>query len=131
MIERIKAFVNQEFKGNVAAFANAINLPQPSVNRAITGDIKPSARLLEAMLTAFPTLSAEWLMRGRSSMFTQIGDPNQTMLLNYLKNALEDERQRNEDLTRQLGEAREDLKNSPASSALPGDASTINRRRSA
>ena len=117
MIERIKAFVDQEFKGNVAAFANAIKLPQPSVNRAITGDFKPTARLLEAMLTTFPSLSAEWLMRGRGSMFTQAGDQNQTMLIDYLKKALADERRRNEDLSRRLGEAGNNSKNGFSSSS--------------
>ncbi len=131
MINRLKEYISAKYDGNNLKFSKVIGIPQPTLTGYLLGNQKLSLKVITATLASDPTLSAEWLMRGRGSMFTQIGDPNQTMLLNYLKKALEDERQRNEDLTRQLGEAREDLKTSPASSASSGDASTISRRRSA
>lgn len=54
---------------SVNAFSKQIGLPQRTVNNYITGDRSLSVDFIEATLAAFPELSAEWLLRGRGSMY--------------------------------------------------------------
>ena len=51
------------------AFSKQIGLPQRTVNNYVTGDRSLSIDFIEAILAAFPELSAEWLLRGRGSMY--------------------------------------------------------------
>ena len=117
MINRLKEYISAKYDGNNLKFSKAIGIPQPTLAGYLLENQKLSLKVVTATLTSDPSLSAEWLMRGRGSMFTQSGDPNQTMLIDYLKKALADERRRNEDLSRRLGEAGNNSKNGFSSSS--------------
>ena len=67
-IERIKTFMNAE-KLNPNALSKAISMPQTTVNDYITYKRKCALALVDGILTNFPTLSAEWLLRGTGEMY--------------------------------------------------------------
>lgn len=51
-------------------FANQLGMSQATVNRQLKSDF-PSLELISKVLSLFPELSAEWLMRGTGSMELQ------------------------------------------------------------
>lgn len=51
-------------------FANQLGMSQATVNRQLKSDF-PSLELISKVLSLFPELSAEWLMRGTGSMEIQ------------------------------------------------------------
>ena len=72
----MESIVYKQFKAffdslNVSAnaFSKQIGLPQRTVNNYVTGDRSLSIDFIEAILAAFPELSAEWLLRGNGTMF--------------------------------------------------------------
>jgi len=48
--------------------ANEIGMNQTTIGRQLKGEQALSSKLLDGILTAFPDLSAEWLMRGNGEM---------------------------------------------------------------
>lgn len=67
-IERIKTFMNAE-NLNANALSKAISMPQTTVNDYITYKRKCALALVDGILSNFPTLSAEWLLRGTGEMY--------------------------------------------------------------
>ena len=68
MNERIKELVNAKCNGSILAFSKILDMPQTSVNAMISGKMKISQKLIVAVVTTFPDLSAEWLLRGKEPM---------------------------------------------------------------
>ncbi len=68
MNKRIKELVNAKFNGSILAFSKVLDMPQTSVNAMISGKMKISQKLIVAIATTFPDLSAEWLLRGKGAM---------------------------------------------------------------
>lgn len=67
MIQRIKQLL--KFKGlSVADFAIKIGLAPDTLSNYLQGRRKLSLVTIEAILKAFPEVSAEWLMRGNGQM---------------------------------------------------------------
>lgn len=66
----------REFMGStglsILAFANAIGIPQSTLNQQLNGrngkNIGVQISVITATLAAYPDLSAEWLLRGEGSM---------------------------------------------------------------
>ncbi len=110
MINRLKEYIAAKYDGNNLRFSKVIGIPQPTLAGYLLGNQKLSLKVITATLDSDPSLSAEWLMRGCGSMFAQQGDPDQAMLIDYLKKSLADERRKNEDLSRRLGEAGDNQK---------------------
>lgn len=67
MTERIRKIAKDRC-GSVSALARAIGKSQANLDQYINGRVKIPLALVEAILEAFPEVSAEWLMRGKGQM---------------------------------------------------------------
>lgn len=65
--QRIKELLKEK-RWTVNSLSKQINMSQPTLNRQITGVASIDAMLLVGLLTLFPDVSAEWLLRGVGSM---------------------------------------------------------------
>lgn len=68
VLNRLNEFRLSE-KLSVNAFAQTIGISQTTVNNYFLGNRKLSLELITNTLTAFPSLSAEWLLRGEGNMY--------------------------------------------------------------
>ena len=68
IIQRISSILdhNKVTKQNLA---NEINMNQTTLGRQLKGEQALSAKLIEGFLSAFPDISAEWLLRGEGEMY--------------------------------------------------------------
>lgn len=66
--QRIQA-VLQRFDSNPTQFAKAFNLNQKTVHNQINANTQLSASIILLILEYYPTISAEWLLRGKGEMF--------------------------------------------------------------
>lgn len=55
---------------SVNALSKQINVAQATLNPQLRGDRTLAANIVEKILTAFPDVSAEWLMRGIGNMYS-------------------------------------------------------------
>ena len=60
--------VRKAFKLSGYAFAKKLNIPQPTYLRYETGEQKPSAKLIEALVMVC-NINAQWLFSGQGLMF--------------------------------------------------------------
>lgn len=63
VIERIKK-VLEENRTSITAFSKIAGLVQTTVNRQLRGDTQLTLETIEAFLHQYPTVSAEWILRG-------------------------------------------------------------------
>lgn len=54
---------------SISAFTKAINVGQSTMSEYINRGKKPSGVIIAAILKQFPDVSAEWLLRGKGSMY--------------------------------------------------------------
>lgn len=54
---------------SVNAISKQINVAQATLNPQLRGDRTLAANIVEKILTAFPDVSAEWVMRGVGTMY--------------------------------------------------------------
>lgn len=72
IIQRIKALIVYEFgERGENSFAKKIGIPQVSLNNYTGGRRKLSLEVIEAVIQAFPNISAEWLLRGEGDMIRE------------------------------------------------------------
>ncbi len=72
IIQRIKALIIYEFgERGENAFAKKIGIPQVSLNNYTRGRRKLRLEVIEAVIQAFPNISAEWLLRGEGDMIRE------------------------------------------------------------
>lgn len=71
--ERIRNLAEVLFKGNISAFARAINVPQPTLKDIVGGRLsKPRYEVLEKIVNAVPlNISSEWLLTGKGEMLRE------------------------------------------------------------
>ena len=55
---------------SINALSKQINVAQATLNPQLRGDRTLAANIVEKILTAFPDVSAEWLMRGVGTMYS-------------------------------------------------------------
>lgn len=55
---------------SVNALSKQINVAQATLNPQLRGDRTLAANIVEKILTAFPDVSAEWLIRGIGTMYS-------------------------------------------------------------
>lgn len=67
--QRVK-FVLEDKSISVNALSKQINVAQATLNPQLRGDRTLAANIVEKILTAFPDVSAEWLMRGIGTMYS-------------------------------------------------------------
>ena len=72
------------------SLAHKIGLPQNSVNNYMRGIRNPSYEFIEALLSSYPDLSAEWLMRGEGSMFIDADECSDGSVVQVLQHKLEE-----------------------------------------
>lgn len=68
VIERINATL-RHFGKTPNGLANMLGMTPSTVNRQLKGDQSLSSKVIEGVLTVFPDVSAEWLMRGVGTMY--------------------------------------------------------------
>ena len=68
ILQRVKLLL-EEKSISVNALAKQINIAQATLNPQLRGDRALSAKVVDGILTAFPEISAEWVMRGTGSMY--------------------------------------------------------------
>ena len=73
MNERLQELMTREQLSS-ARLADLIGVQRSSISHILSGRNKPSYDFLMKMLDAFPGLQAEWLLRGKGSMFTEEDD---------------------------------------------------------
>ena len=66
--QRVKLIL-EEKSISVNALSKQINVAQATLNPQLRGDRTLAANIVEKILTAFPDVSAEWLMRGVGTMY--------------------------------------------------------------
>lgn len=65
--QRVRVLLKQ--KGiSITALSKAINIPQATLNRQISGESSMTINVIESILTYFEDVSAEWLLRGKGEM---------------------------------------------------------------
>lgn len=67
VIERINATL-KHFGKTPNSLANMLGMTPSTVNRQLKGDQALSSKVIEGVLTVFPDVSAEWLLRGKGEM---------------------------------------------------------------
>ena len=67
IVQRIRTFITLN-RWSVNSLSKAINVPQMTLNRQLSGVSSLSVETIAAILTTFPLLSAEWLLRGDGPM---------------------------------------------------------------
>ena len=67
VIERINA-VLKHFGKTPNGLANMLEMIPSTVNRQLKGDQALSSKVIEGVLSVFPDVSAEWLLRGKGEM---------------------------------------------------------------
>lgn len=67
VIERIKV-VLKHFCKTPNGLANMLEMIPSTVNRQLKGDQALSSKVIEGVLSVFPDVSAEWLLRGKGEM---------------------------------------------------------------
>ena len=67
VIERIN-FVLKHFCKTPNGLANMLEMIPSTVNRQLKGDQALSSKVIEGVLSVFPDVSAEWLLRGKGEM---------------------------------------------------------------
>lgn len=67
--QRVK-LVLEDKSISVNALSKQINVAQATLNPQLRGDRTLAANIVEKILTAFPDVSAEWLMRGVGTMYS-------------------------------------------------------------
>lgn len=69
MYQRIKAYIDDN-RISLNALAKTLNMNQSTVLRQVKGEQTLSSTLVENFLKAYPDVSAEWLMRGVGTMYS-------------------------------------------------------------
>lgn len=67
--QRVK-LVLEDKSISVNALSKQINVAQATLNPQLRGDRTLAANIVEKILAAFPDVSAEWLMRGVGTMYS-------------------------------------------------------------
>ena len=67
--QRIKAYIDDNHI-SLNALAKTLNMNQSTVLRQVKGEQTLSSNLVENFLRAYPKVSAEWLMRGVGTMYS-------------------------------------------------------------
>lgn len=67
VIERINV-VLKHFGKTPNGLANMLEMIPSTVNRQLKGDQALSSKVIEGVLSVFPDVSAEWLLRGKGEM---------------------------------------------------------------
>ena len=67
--QRIKAYIDDNHI-SLNALAKTLNMNQSTVLRQVKGEQTLSSNLVENFLKAYPKVSAEWLMRGVGTMYS-------------------------------------------------------------
>jgi transcriptional regulator with XRE-family HTH domain len=113
----------REFMGStglsILAFANAIGIPQSTLNQQLNGrngkNIGVQISVITATLSAYPDLSAEWLLRGEGEMkkgaewqVTQFVPVHDTELVDALKDHIATLKGENERLRKEMEEYKRD-----------------------
>lgn len=68
ILQRVKLLL-EEKSISINALAKQINIAQATLNPQLRGDRALSAKVVDSILTTFPDVSAEWVMRGTGSMY--------------------------------------------------------------
>lgn len=68
-IYQIVKLILEDKSVSVNAISKQINVAQATLNPQLRGDRTLAANIVEKILTAFPDVSAEWVMRGVGTMY--------------------------------------------------------------
>lgn len=74
MKDRVLAFLQNENK-SYAQFAEEIGVQPSGISHILSGRNNPSLDFVIKMLHRYPSLSAEWLLFGRGSMYREVSQP--------------------------------------------------------
>ena len=67
--QRIREFL-EDNRISLNMLSKTLNMNQSTVLRQVKGEQTLSCNLVESFLEAFPDVSAEWLMRGKGTMYS-------------------------------------------------------------
>lgn len=67
ILQRVNEFI-LKYGLSITSLSKTFGIVQTTLNRQIKGDTQLSATTIEAILSNFPSISAEWMMRGEGDM---------------------------------------------------------------
>lgn len=73
--QRVKRILSEK-RWTTNQLSKALEISQPTVSRQISGSVALSADLVCGVLSVFPDVSAEWLMRGTGPMLLDGSGPD-------------------------------------------------------
>lgn len=73
IVERIIKLVDEKTNGNKKEFSSIIGIVQVTFNRYINKERSIGVDAISGILSAFPDVSAEWLLRGEGDMLKNSG----------------------------------------------------------
>ncbi len=124
--ERISLIIENQANGNQKKFAEKIGFAPQVVYNIVSGrKSKPSFDVLNAILSSFVDISAEWLISGRGKMLktdTSVSEPRQmadTFIIDKLLNEIKELSAENAVLKREIEELKEEIKNKSNSTTYP------------
>lgn len=85
IVQRIKKLVEAKTNGNKKEFATIIGMVQVTFNRYVNEDRSMSYEVIDAILSAFPEVSAEWLLRGEGEMLKPSSVADTSLILDVEK----------------------------------------------
>lgn len=80
ILQRIRMVLSNK-SISVNALSKQINIAQATLNPQLRGDRALSAHIVELILNEFPDVSAEWLMRGKGSMYSSYSIPDEEPMM--------------------------------------------------
>lgn len=83
IINRIQELVDVKTESNSKrSFASIIGVPERTFSTYLKTGRTPSLEVIDAILTAFPDVSAEWLLRGKGEMYkSEMVEDNTPMVI--------------------------------------------------
>lgn len=87
MIERIKNVLSYS-NMTETQFAKRLGVTQSSLNRVMRGATEINFKIINAILTEFNEISAEWFMRGEGTMFSQDNSAERNKKINSLTDVI-------------------------------------------
>lgn len=105
IVDRLQAILTWSGK-NKSAFAESVGMQQRTVYNYLTGNRKPKAEFLQAILKAYPDISPEWLLKGEGDML--VGFPSVEMA-NRICQVVESSRLSRVNFAKQVGVSIEEL----------------------
>lgn len=67
VIQRIRSIIKSE-RISISSLSKMINVPQPTLNRQVSGESSMTLDVFMSIMNCFPKVSLDWVLRGEGAM---------------------------------------------------------------